>query len=221
MRKNGITGCLENLLAVLSRVDIIDRQAGMTAAEKYRETMQKLADHYEFTLQQTTAAFVALSPNNDYSKNLRSLVTLMMGMRGSRDVNDLTVSTYNACKVRAWEFLKGADFLQVTKGKKTRAFYLNILGDPEPVCVDGHMVSAWHGNPQTMVTVARRGFKYDAVAKDIREAARIHKVLPCQAQGMLWFTWKRINNIVYNGNLDLFRDPWGLEVMPEDILPYD
>jgi hypothetical protein len=47
-------------------------------------------------------------------------------------------------------------------------------------------------------------------------------VLPCQLQAMLWFTWKRTHDIVYDGQLNLFRtdDQWGILHRPEDVKPF-
>jgi len=214
-----------NLTRVVTQIDDIDWREGMVAYPRYRDTMQRLGDHYGYSLSSTTAAFCALSPNNDYWGNLRSLVTLMRGRNLGADPEDLIVSTYNQCKFRAWKYLNGDDFLAATRGPKTRAFYQNILkpSDPAPVTVDGHMYSIWVGERMTMVDAVRRRIKYEIVADGIRVVARHMGVIPNQLQSMLWFTWKRVNGIKYKPQMGLFygEDQWRLVVDPSEVECFD
>jgi hypothetical protein len=214
----------KNIAKVLRRADPIDVDEGLLAFPRYQEMMRRLADHYSFSIEHVTACFVALSPNNDYLKNLRSTVTLLKGFKEGVEVESLTVSTYNACKYRAWRFLHGDDFLSVTKGPKTRAFYQNILDpyNPHPVTIDGHMVSVWTGKRMTMKQVATQGFNYEIVATDFRAVAYDARLLPNQLQAIVWFTWKRINRIVYDGQFRLFdrEDCWRLIRQPDEIIPF-
>lgn len=215
----------ENIRRVWCQVDAIDYREGLVAYRRYRGTLERLAAHYGAPLSGTVAAFCALSPNNDYMGNLRSTVTLLRAYREGVPVNKVHVSTYNACRNRAWRFLNGENFLDITRGPKTRAFFLSILNpdDPHPITIDGHMVNAWRGEVTTMVEVAWSKFKYDVVANDYRAFAAEIGVLPNQLQAMIWFTWKRINNIVYRPQLNLFRradDLWGLDLSPSEIQPF-
>lgn len=195
--------------------------------ESYRRLhgmMERLAVSYEVRLENVVACFSALSPNNDYLGNLRSTVTLLEGRRRGLPVESCTVSTYGACKLRAWEFLAGEDFLTRTVGKKTRNFYINIL-DPEEntaVTIDGHMYCIWIGKRMTMRQAVRERMAYDAVADGCRELAAHEGMLPNQLQAMLWFTWKRIHNVVYSPQLNLLNpaDHWNMDLVPEHIKPY-
>lgn len=214
-----------NLTRVVTQIDATDWSEGLTAYPRYRETMQRIGNHYGYSLESTTAAFCALSPNNDYWGNLRSLVTLMRGRNLGAEPEDLVVSTYNQCKFRAWRFLNGDDFLTVTRGPKTRAFYRNILNpdDTESVTVDGHMYSIWVGDRMTMVDAVRRRIRYQTVADGIKVMARHMGLIPNQLQSMLWFTWKRIHQIKYEPQMGLFRcgDQWRLDVEPSEIRWFD
>lgn len=62
------------------------------------------------------------------------------------------------------------------------------------------------GVRMTMKDVVRSRFNYDEVANAFRETAQEVGLLPCQLQSMLWFTWKRIHNVIYSPQLDAFRD---------------
>ena len=214
-----------NILSVWDKADEIDRTEGALAYTRYNTTLHRVAAHYGFAFPNVVAAFCALSPNNDYSGNLRSTITLLRASNEGIPVEKVHVSTYNACRARAWDFIHGEDFLTRTKGPKTRNFYQNIL-DPasaDPITIDGHMVCVWLGKRMTMVEVAWSKFKYETVANDFKIVANGLGILPNQLQSTLWFTWKRINNVVYKPQLGLFQDPtdtWGLDVQPGDIRPF-
>lgn len=214
----------DNILRVYEKVDAIDRHEGLLAYPRYHESLKYYAQHYNVLMPNVIGAFSALSPNNDYMGNMRSLVTLLEGMRRGRREEDCTVSTYKACRNRAWRFLHGEDFLTVTKGPKTRAFFQNILNpfDPVPVTIDGHMACISIGKRMTMREVVRTRFKYDVVAQEFRDVAAEVGLLPNQLQAMLWFTWKRINNVIYTPQLDVFtgENHWGTLIDPARVRPF-
>lgn len=215
---------VENVRRVLSLADRIDQEEGLQAYTRYRVTLERFSDYYAVPLAGVVGAFVALSPNNDFAGNLRSLATLLWGFRKSIPVENLTVSTYGACKQRAWNYIQGIDFLSDAKGPKTRAFYQNILNpsDPEPVTIDGHMVGVWRGQRMTMKAAVTSGFNYNEIAQGIRNVAREVGLVPCQVQATCWFTWKRIHGVVYDPQLSLLRsaDQWGSDVHPRDVRPF-
>jgi hypothetical protein len=215
---------VESIRHVLSLADSIDREEGLLAYPRYRLTLERFATHYGVPLAGTVGAFVALSPNNDYAGNLRSLATLLWGFQQGISPERLSVSTYSACKRRAWSYINGIDFLSDAKGPKTRAFYQNILDptNPEPVTVDGHMVGVWEGRRMTMKEATTSRFRYADVAQGVRDVAAELALVPCQAQAICWFTWKRIHAVVYSPQLSLFRggDQWGNDVDPREIRPF-
>lgn len=212
-----------NLARVASLIDRIDYTAGLTTYADYHQLLRVLAEQYSTRLENVVGAFVALSPNNDYVNNLRSLVSVLEGLRHQRSRSSVTVSTYKACRDRALDYASGRrDFLLSTTGPKTRAFFLNIMDptDPKPVTVDGHMVSCWFGQRLRMVEAAYSSWDYDVIAEGVRQLAAEMHLLPNQLQAMLWFTWKRINNIVYSPQLDLFEDHWKNRIDPQRINPF-
>jgi hypothetical protein len=219
-----MTDGLKRLQAVMDQVDSTDWEEGLVAYERYRTTMLSFAQHYSFTLAQVTGCFVALSPNNDYKGNIKSLATVLHGIRSGWKLEEIVTTTYNACRARAYLYANGVDFLSHAKGPKTRAFYQNILDptDPSPVTVDGHMTNIWLGTLMTMSEVVRARAPYNSVAHDIRAVAFSRLLRGCQCQAMLWFAWKRINNVVYSPQLSIFRagDQWGTQIDPAGIKPF-
>lgn len=216
---------VKNILALLDRADAADIGEGRVAYYRYNEVMRGISELYATPLDRVTACFAALSPNNDYVKNLRSAVTLIKGYREGASFESLPVSTYRHCAVRAWGYLDGVDFLGTVKGKKIRAFYQNILNplDPYPVTIDGHAVNAWANERRNLKDVATARFDYEEVAGDFRTVARRLGLQAHQTQAIAWFAWKRINRILYQGQLELWGDAsdlWKTLRSPEEIKPF-
>lgn len=197
----------------------------MSAYFAYNLTMSKCGMMFGLPVASVIGAFCALSPNNDYMGNLRSLVSVAHGYINNVPVEDITVSTYNACKLRAWQCLSGVDFLSFTRGPKTRSFYKNITSptDNNSVTIDGHMFSVWSGTRFRMKEVAHFKFRYEDIAKDFRTVARQIGILPSQLQAICWFAWKRMNRIVYDAQLNMFssNDQWGLMPDVARIKPFN
>jgi hypothetical protein len=221
---------IANIEKVFLLADTIDIEEGKVAYTRYNKMLKRIADHYDFGFCQTAAAFVALSPNNDYMGNLRSLISIMYGVNAKNPLEEITVSTYKQCRNRAYDFLVGnKDFLAETAGVKTRNFYFNILfpKDTRYITLDGHMCSVWAGRRYRMKEVAVSKLiaspsRYNEIAKGFFTVAKRHKLIPNQLQAILWFTWKRINNIVFTPQLQLWNEGnhWNITKDPSLILPY-
>lgn len=217
----------KNIKAILDLADDTDIQEGRIAYFRYNEVCRLLADHYGYTFPEVVAVFSALSPNNNYTGNLRSTATILKGYKEGVDVNYLRVTTYNHCRDRAYAYLSGVSFLDTVSGLKILSFYANISNplDPHPVTIDGHAVNVWRNRLTTVKSVAETRFNYEGVAKDYRTVAASVSILPNQLQAITWFTWKRINNILFKPQqLELFKDIsldlWKTLRSPEEIEPF-
>lgn len=220
----------ENIDALWQLRDKVDESEGKKAYRRYRRVMGDFAEHYGFPLKDVTSAFVALSPNSDYHGNLRSLASVLDGVRHDVPAHKITVSTYNACRDRAVQYVTGeADFLKTVRGPKIRSFRDNILrpNTSNEVTVDGHMIAAWHGAALTMKQAAallKSKAQYDLIADDIRDLAAREGIAPCQAQAVLWLTRKRTLSVKYSPQIELFgdnTDQWRTICAPEDFPPYE
>lgn len=215
-------GSIKNIARVYSLVDAVDRDEGMQSYARYNATLHRFAEHFGFGFVQVVAAFASLSPNNDYTNNVRSLVSLMAGIKKGLVLKQIKVSTYNHCRDRAYDILVGEkDFLAEVRGPKIRSFYMNIINpmDGRFVTIDGHMYSLWRGRRFRMKEVALGKFDYTRVARDFKLFARQQRLIPNQLQAMLWFTWKRIHNVKYDPQMSLLSigDQWGLNVNPRMV----
>ena len=165
-----------NLSKLYALADDIDRREGRLAYARYNALMRSIAEAYNSDLLRVTAAFAALSPNNDYLGNLRSLVSILVGMRECIPLDRITVSTYEACRDRAYSYLIGdADFWTTVKGPKIRAFYRNIIrpADTDYVTIDGHMAAAYAGNSGTMKeNIVKNSGDYITIAAAVKTLAR-------------------------------------------------
>ncbi len=211
----------DHLRALLDKADAIDLRDGMSAYSTYHKVIENFALAYGAKFEPTLAAFCALSPQNDYYGNLRSLASVLSAVQHSIPVENVIVSTYSHCRNRAYSYLTGsADFLSSVKGLKIRAFYANILdpADPIPVTIDGHMVCAWRGINVPMKAASVRPSEYDEIAKATRELADDLKLIPNQLQAIIWLTRKRLERIKYNPQLKLFGDD--IRILPMDAPPY-
>lgn len=203
-------GSKTNIRRILNAADETDVSEGRVSYWRYHEVLKNLAEFYGVPLGPVVAVFCSLSPNNDYRGNLRSAATVIRGFVEGVPCDQITVTTFNHCRDRAYLYLTGErDFLATASGPKIKSFYLNIFNpmNPEPITIDGHAVNIWRNKKVSLQAVAISRFKYEAVANDYREVAEAFGLLPHQLQAITWFAWKRIHTIVYPGRqLELFRD---------------
>lgn len=204
-----------NILRVFEQADAIDIREGREAYPRYNAMAARIAEQYGAPLRAVAGALSALSPNNDYLGNMRSLCSVLHGRREGWREDECAVTTYHVNRAKAWRILDGADPLDVLGGEKTRAFFCNIA-DPlngYHVTIDGHMVGVWRGERLRMSEAGMRAGEYARIADGFRQAAGDLHWLPCQLQACLWFAWKRLHNVVYSGQLGLFcpGDQWQIE----------
>jgi hypothetical protein len=195
---NGFNQHLGNIFAVYARSDSEDRAFGATAYRDYRNTIAEMAAPFHVDAMRACGIFAALSPNIDEAANFKGLVAVMAGKPDSE------CPGYPINKNKAREILKGKHPLEVLKGLKTRAFFVNIA-DPETndaVVVDAHIHSVWLLKRQLVTQSYLPPKLYHEISNDVRTAARFIGcgIRPNQLQATLWCTWKRVNNIVFNNH---------------------
>lgn len=217
----------QNLHNYFARADTVDLDEGMVAYERYNMVMQRLAKKYEYPVDAVCAVFCSLSPNSDYWGNLRSTVSVLQGLNEGRTDDQITVSTYGHCKLRALAYARGAkSFTAETKGPKILNFYHNILTPHSTrwVTIDGHMVGVLRDDRKgTMKDLLIRPREYAVYADHVKRFAFSNYMLPCQMQATLWFVRKRLLNVVYDGQFDMFSeagDAWKTARDIETIKPY-
>ena len=201
---------MDNLRRVLWQANQSDIQTGLVSWWKYKQLTREIAWKYDFPPHIGAAVFSALSPNNDYHGNLRDTDTLLCGVRLGKIPADISVSTYDNNKIKAWQIAHYCtdDPLDRLVFPKTRNFYLNIKdpSDPLPVTVDGHVYNAWRNQRISLKGAAMR-FKpaqYDEIAEAIRQIGAEYRMIPNQVQGVIWHTWRRLHGIKHTNQLELW-----------------
>lgn len=189
----------QNLWAVYTQAAPEDFRRAKASWPTYHALMQRLAEHFGFSLAVCTGVFSALSPNNDYYGNLRDTQHVLRAVRDHQPVDSFKVSTYGKNKIKAWAIANGTPPLDLLRFPKTRSFFLNIMDpdDPEPVTVDGHVYNAWNAKRIRLNEAAAR-FKvslYGTIAEDVRALGRETGLIGNQAQAIIWFTWRRVHGI--------------------------
>lgn len=213
----------ENVLKVYRRADAIDRSEGLLAYSRYNAMLSEMADAYGTSTDCACAVFAALSPVNDYIGNLRSTVSVFECKKQGRSPQEIVATTFTKNRIKAWRLANGEEPLSVLSGRKVLNFYHNLRNplDPVPVTIDRHALSITRGNRDDN----GRGMTdatYDLIAATYRTAAEVLGVLANQLQATTWFAWKRINNVLYDPQLDLFQNgnQWRAQIAFRDIKPF-
>jgi hypothetical protein len=141
----------KNILACFyaaTATDIVDGTSWYPVALKY---CQAIANESGLSVAKVAAVVAAISPNNKWEKNIKDAENLCLTYvtEGKDAAEVIKVSTYGVNKAKAIAILEGDDtqenHLNILNGQKVKAFYLNIMGDPDVVTVDGHAYSVWVG----------------------------------------------------------------------------
>ena len=132
----------------------------------------------------------ALSPSTEIERNHELVDELIR-------LGDCS-HAYGLCIERGRRILAGEPALTVLGGRKTRAFYRNLLDPnrPGPVTIDRHAISLLYGlklGDTTGLTILNRIGAYQWAAAIYRTVARRYGVLPHQLQAVTWLTWRRLN----------------------------
>ena len=211
-----------NIESYWEGVTQFDLEAGAGAYPAYHEMMRRVSSHYELNQTLVTEAFAALSPNNDYVGNLRSLVSLVEGYKLG---TPYTVTTYRACADRAMAYLDGSvDFLSTVKGKKITAFR-NCIVDPvgcTDFVLDGHMAAVALGQNLTMkqAVFAIAQHKYKNIERPYMCFAKDIAVTPSVVQASLWYSRKRREGTLHTLQVDACRDTHRQLFELSEIPPY-
>ena len=71
--------------------------------------------------------------------------------------------------------------------------------NPEAITIDGHMANIAYGKLRSLINASLSEKEYHELASDFSFIARKVGLLPSEFQAILWFTWKRMHNLAYNG----------------------
>lgn len=144
------------------------------------EWCQEVAALAGLSPEAVAGAVAALSPRCGWAVNKRWAATMVAAWRAGDD-QPPALGIYSNRR-KAWDILNGREPLHVLGGNKVRAFYRNIIGDPEPVTVDRWV---YYGATGTKGQPTGAG-TYNAVAQAVADAARYLQLTPRDCQAVLW-----------------------------------
>lgn len=154
-----------------------------------RCTAKSLANEYGLTLVQTSGIIAALSPRNNWDRNLIDAQAVLNCYRENGNIDSVKTSTYGANKIKAWRIANGESPIDVLGGDKVCAFYDNILNAE---CLDSQVtVDVWAAR----AAVAEMGTKnelnidsslYDKVRQAYQAVASKIGITAKQLQAVIW-----------------------------------
>jgi hypothetical protein len=136
-----------------------------------------------------------LSPQNKWQTNKRDAVSLL-----ADDTNTVKVSTFNKNKEKAIAIKNGKSPLDVLGGKKTRAFYNNILNPfcEKQVTIDRHAVRSALGLTAKNIGKYGRNSHYDKISDAYKAVAKKYDVLVTTLQAIVWIVVRNLLGIKDN-----------------------
>lgn len=210
-----MTGSPNNLWKVWEQATPMERELGSEYYHGQHNRLRAIAGNYGIPHHNVIGAFAALSPNNDEDGNYRDLYAVITASLERMEPEEYNVSTYGPNKLKAHRIISGGEHpWDVLGGRKVMNFYRNTLDprDPQPVTVDGHMVSCWHGSRLLLRRASKAGMsavindkEYEHIAGDVRKVAKRAGIVSCQMQATLWLAWKRIHRIRFDPQLRMFE----------------
>ena len=189
-----------NILAVFFKSTDLETISGAEWYSAANQAAQIMAARYSVPLNTAVGVIAALSPNNNWTRNLIDADSIIRAysVGGYDAAHSIKVSTFNRNKIKALKILSGDDPMQILGGLKVRAFYDCIIGG-DSVCVDGHAYAIWQGEYiPTTKTPKITPKVYEAISADYRLAANtINSILQAeysaaQIQAITWVAWRRI-----------------------------
>lgn len=146
------------------------------------EIADDVAERFSMTRDTVAGVIAALSPQNKWPSNLVDAVNYCAAayFGNARPIG----RTFPINQERAWKIANGADWREVLKGPKVRAFAANISGDLGPVTVDLWATRAATGDMSagSPKSEAQR----QAIVKAYETVAEEFGLLPAQFQAIIW-----------------------------------
>jgi hypothetical protein len=145
------------------------------------------AQQYEVEVDVVAAIISALSPRNEWTRNLYDADKLLMCYeRGDHDPAFVNSATFKNNVMRAWIVRDKCDASVVTTSPKTSAFVNNITWPKGPdVTIDTWAYRIAEGD----LKLPARSFGkklYEKYADAYREAADYIGLIPCEVQAITW-----------------------------------
>lgn len=191
----------KHIQALLDLASVSDQAEGLTWYERANYAAVRLADQYEIHIHTAAGVIAALSPRNNWDRNLIDAENLIAAFvaGGAEAAAEVKCCTFGKNKKKAIEILIWkAEFLQVCEilsGPKVTEFFRCIIGE-EDVCIDGHAYSIWFGERVTLANVPKIGVVLRRqIKKDYLAVAKRNNLTGAQVQAITWVAHRRIHGV--------------------------
>lgn len=149
--------------------------------------VREWADTYGRSIGNVACVVAALSPQNEWTRNLLQASDILAGNRPT--IGGIET---NIRKAQAIANDLATDTLAYfPSGYKVRSFACNLAGDSAIVTCDTHALQIALGSPLARVTF-RNWSQYAEVANAYQDVAAMMGLEPSTLQATTWITWKRI-----------------------------
>ena len=198
---------IKNIIAIRRKAKPQDVADGIAWYAKAYEECRIIAETYDLPIHIVIGVVSALSPNNRWTSNIANARDMIRAWDGHHHIDDVSVSTYNAMKEKAWSILNADRMLTIDEvkailnGKKIVCFFENILGE-DTCTIDGHARNIAY-NQRVNLTDGKTSIgkleyanlqeAYLQAAKRCRVNGRRLKAYELQA--ITWVTWRKMHNI--------------------------
>jgi hypothetical protein len=205
-----MTLAVKNIIAIRRKAKPEDVAQGIAWYAKAYEECRIMSDKHDMPIHIVIGVVAALSPNNRWEINLTNADALITAFVNGGKPEDVSCSTYNAMKHKAWSILEQMPIRNdadddavktVLNGKKIVCFYENIIGD-DTCTIDGHARNIAYNervnltdSKTTIGVVEYRKLQeaYQIAAKRCRVNGRTLKAYELQA--ITWVTWRKQHGI--------------------------
>lgn len=173
-----------------------DINAGTVWYNEAHQVAQEISTIIGGTIWQGAAVISALSPMNTWEGNKHNAIELAKCWALGGSINDVSVSTFNANKRKAWEILNNNPKALTQESRKTWSFAKTIELKERAQCV---VIDRWHLRACLTRSKTRRDNlgesvgipQYDRIERlTMNEASKLGEA-PCVYQAIIWCTIKR------------------------------
>lgn len=174
---------IENLRRIFNDATEDDLEAGIGWYATAHSLAQDIAYRCDMTVDQVAGVIAALSPQNRWPSNLIDAAAYCEAANTGNPKP--SARTFLLNQERAWVIANGtADWREVLKGPKVRAFAANISGNLEPVTVDLWATRAATGDPKAGSPKNEK--QRQAIQSAYAVLADETGLLPAQFQAVIW-----------------------------------
>ena len=191
----------QNILDTFAQATLEEIEAGRGWYDDALTQSVAMADKHELPLHIVVGVVAALSPTNQWERNLVDADNMLQTFVSGGYVEDTAPCTYKAMRDKAWSILednlKDADAVATRlNGPKITDFFWCIMGDQSQCVIDGHAWCIANADSRTMQEVPSIGKKLRAELKSAyAEAGAEVGFTAYEMQAVTWVAWKRIHNV--------------------------